>query len=69
MSRRKKQRKNHKIWDAFSSHHGDNKTKIIQSRTRASKDGTFILTSRQKRVFYPLLPDLTLPTTFNGEMI
>jgi hypothetical protein len=56
MSRRKKsEEKNHNIWGAFSSHPGETWTKSFRSGMRVTKDRTFILTSRQKGVFYPLL--------------
>jgi len=48
-------RKNHKIWDAFSTHPGETWTKSFRSRMRMTEDRTFILTSQQKGLFYPLL--------------
>ena len=51
MSRRKKSQD----MGAFLSHPGENWTKSFRSGMRVAKDRTFILTSRQKRVFYPLL--------------
>ena len=44
-----------KILSAFSSHPGETWTKGFRSGMRVTKDRTFILTSRQKGVFYPLL--------------
>ena len=40
---------------AFPSHPGETWTKSFQSGTKVTKDRTFIFTSRQKGVFYPLL--------------